>query len=296
MECKMKFDINRILYAAVMGMLLHTGTARADEGIQKMDNIAALLPAPIREAGVLHIAVPDMGKPFAYMDHMTLKGMDVDFGNAVAALMGLKAEISLVPFSSALTGLQAHKFDISYGEFYISKARLKVAEFVTEWKDYSTFLIKKSTGYMPVKLTDICGHTVGAMAGSAELATLKSYGTKCGQTPPGIEAYPSISSAILALGSGRIDSVLINRAGAQKAMSLDAGLDASGEIGGGPTATAVGRNENTEGLSKALQAAYTYLMTSGKYMEILEQNNTTYGAAKSSAIYNESSVLPHYDF
>lgn len=261
----------------------------------KVDAVAALLPKAIQDAGVLRIAVPDVGKPLAYKEGADLKGMDPDLAHAVADVLGLKAEVSLIPFSAALTGLQANKYDISYGEFYVTAERLKVADFVTNWQDYSSFLVTKAKDYKPTTLDDICGHTVGAMAGSAELETLNSASKKCSEAAT-VSAFPSISNAVLALNSGRVEGVLINRGGAQESIRMDDGLDAAGEIGGGPTATAVARTENSEKLLEALKAAYDHLISSGEYAKILEKNDTSYGAAKEAVIYEEGSTPPKYGF
>src|SRR5690606_34935356 len=126
------------MIAAVAAGAFSLGPAQA-QSLEKSDAAAALLPKSIQDAGVLRIAVPDVGKPLAYKEGDALKGMDVDLANAVADTLGLKAEISLIPFSAALAGLQANKYDISYGEFYVTEERLKVADFVTSWQDYSSF-------------------------------------------------------------------------------------------------------------------------------------------------------------
>src|SRR6202012_4756375 len=145
----------------------------------KVDAVASLLPKSIQDAGVLRIAIPDVGKPLAFKDGADLKGLDPDLAKAVAGVLGLKAELNLIPFAAALTGLQANKYDISYGEFYVTAERLKVADFVTDWQDYSSFLVKKAGEYKPTKLEEICGHTVGGMAGSIELETLNAASKKC---------------------------------------------------------------------------------------------------------------------
>ncbi len=281
--------------------LLATGAlagsnAMAQTGATKADNVAAMLPKALKDSGELRIAVPDIGKPLAYKEGGSLKGMDVDLAEAVAATMGLKANISLIPFSAALTGLQANKFDISYGEFYVTKERLQVADFVTNWQDYSTFLVKKGKAFQPKALTDICGQKVGAMAGSAELATLKSAGAGCSGKPPIVSAFPSINNAVLALNSSRVEGVLINRGWAQESIRLDTGLDASGEIGGGPTATAIARNANAEQLLVAMKAAYDHLIQSGEYGKILDKNDTAYGAVTAAEMFKEGSTPPKYGF
>jgi polar amino acid transport system substrate-binding protein len=284
---------NALCMIAAMASTSLVAVAHAEGG--KVDAVAALLPKAIQDAGVLRIAIPDVGKPLAYKEGADLKGMDPDLAHAVAEVLGLKAEVSLIPFAAALTGLQANKYDISYGEFYVTAERLKVADFVTSWQDYSSFLVTKAKDYKPTALTDICGHIVGAMAGSAELETLNSASKKCAKAAT-VSAFPSISNAVLALNSGRVDGILINRGGAQESIHLDSGLDASGEIGGGPTATAVARNENSEKLLAALKAAYDHLITSGEYGKILQKNDTAYGAAKEAVIYKEGSTPPKYGF
>jgi polar amino acid transport system substrate-binding protein len=284
---------NAIYTIAAMTSVSFMAIAQAQA--EKVDAVASLLPKAIQDAGVLRIAVPDTGKPLAYKEGAELKGMDPDLANAVADVLGLKPEVSLIPFAAALTGLQANKYDISYGQFYVTAERLKVADFVTDWQDYSSFLVTKAKDYKPAALTDICGHTVGAMAGSAELETLNSAAKNCSEAAT-VSAFPSISNAVLALNSGRVEGVLINRGGAQESIRMDSGLDATGEIGGGPTATAVARNENSEQLLAALKAAYDHLIASGEYAKILEKNDTSYGAATEAVIYKEGSTPPKYGF
>lgn len=283
------------LSGACLLLGLQVGAAVAQEAA-KVPELAALLPQSVREAGVLRVAIPDVGRPLAYKDGADLKGMDPDLARAVASVLGLKPQLELIPFAAALTGLQSNKYDVSYGEFYVTAERLKVADFVTNWQDYSSFLVVGSKSYKPTALTGICGYIVGAMAGSAELATLQTASKACGDKAATISAFPSVNNAVLALNSGRVDAVLIGRGSAADAIKLDAGLAASGEIGGGPTATAVARNDNSEKMLAALQGAYNHLIKSGAYAKILKANETEYGAAKSAEIYKAGSTPPKYGF
>jgi polar amino acid transport system substrate-binding protein len=269
--------------------------ARAEE-IAKVKEVADLLPQSVKDSGVLRIAMPDTGRPLAYKDGDALKGMDPALGAAIASVMGLKPQMELIPFASALTGLQANKYDVSYGQFYVTAKRLEVADFVTDWVDYSSFLVSGKKDYKPTALGDICEHIVGAMAGSAELEILNTQAKTCGEKAPTISAFPSVNTAVLALNSGRVDAVLIGRGSAEDAIRLDSSLAASGEIGGGPCATAVARNENSKQMLAAVQAAYNHLIKSGDYKKILEANGTAYGAAKSAEIYTKDSTPPKYGF
>lgn len=285
-----------MLVAAAVTTLGFSGS-HAQDVPGKVDAVASLLPQSFRDSGVLRIAVTDAGKPIGYKEGADIKGMDPDLAHAIAGVLGLKPDISFIPFSAALVGLQADRFDISYGEFYVTAERLKVADFVTNWQDYSSFLVTKAGDYRPTKLDDICGRNVGAMAGAAEIETLKTASSsQCGEKAATVSAFPSTSDAILALNSGRVDGILISCSRAQEAINLDGGLDASGEIGGGPTATAVARTENSAELLAAIKAAYDHLIESGDYARILEKNDTAYGATKEARIYTESDTPPKYGF
>lgn len=256
---------------------------------------ADLLPESIKSSGVLRIAIPDVGKPLSYKDGDTLEGLDPDLARAVSATLGLEPQMEMIPFAAALTGLQANRFDVSYGEFYVTAERLEVADFVTNWQDYSSFLVSAEGDFAPSELTEICGATVGAMAGSAELEILKTASEGCDEELT-INAYPSISNAVLAITSGRVDGVLINRGGAQESINLDPNLAASGEFGGGPTATAVARNENSDALLAALKAAYDHLIETGEYAKVMEENDTAYGAVTEAVIFTQGSTPPDYSF
>lgn len=275
--------------------VLAAGAARADD-IAAVPEINAMLPQAVRDAGVLRIAMPDTGRPLAYKDGEELKGMDPDLARALGTVLGLKPQLELIPFDAALTGLQANKYDVSFGEFYVTAKRLAVADFVTVWKDYSSFLVSGAKDFKPTALADICGHTVGGMAGSAELEILNKQKDGCGDKAATVSAFPSVNDAVLALASGRVDAVLIGRGSAEDAIRMESSLAASGEVGGGPTATAVARNENSEKLLPAIEAAYEHLMKSGAYMKILEANGTAYGAATAADIYMKDTPPPKYGF
>ncbi|MBP1881762.1 transporter substrate-binding domain-containing protein [Sinorhizobium mexicanum] len=253
------------------------------------------VPAAIKEAGKLRIAMPDQGKPFAYKVGNELKGMDVDLANALAATMGLEAEVTLIPFASALTGLQANKFDISFGEFYITAERMKTADFITSWQTYATFLVNKDKGFMPATVSDVCGKSVAVMTGSVDQVALEKAKNDCADgTRIKVEAFPNSSSAVLALVSGRVDAVRADIGVASDMMRATPGLVNTGKLGGGFCAIAVARNENSTQMLDASKAALDHLIKSGEYRRILEKNETAYGAIEEAAIYAEGSNPPVY--
>lgn len=269
-----------------------SGVASADPAV------AALLPSSIKSSGVLRVAVPVSGAPYEETKDGQLVGMEPDLANAVAALMGLKAEISHVPFAQALTGLQADRYDMSYGEFYVTAERQKVADFVTHWQTYSSFLTQKSDSFEPGSLTDLCGHTVAGMTGTPELALLQGAVANCASAgkPLTVSAFPDYGSAILALSSKRIDGILNDRGGEELTIKEGQPFKISGHVVGGPCAIAIRREDDAgdQQLAKAVQKAYETLIADGKYADILNKNGTSYGAITNPTIYTATTTPPNY--
>lgn len=260
------------------------------------EKAAALLPTAIKEAGSLRIAMPDQGKPFAYKEGNDLKGMDVDLAEAVAGALGLEPKIELVPFDAALTGLASDKFDISFGEFYIRAERLQVADFVSSWQTFNSFLVRGDGDLKPEAVADLCGRKAASMAASAQLDGLQKTAAACpADAPLEVSAFPNMSNAVLALTSGRVDAVFVDRGVAEEAMQADPTLATTGKLGAGLTAIAIKRGEATEGLAEAVQAAMQHLAETGEYQVVLDTNGVGFGSIAAFDIYDETSAPPVYE-
>ncbi|MEU1301669.1 transporter substrate-binding domain-containing protein [Streptomyces shenzhenensis] len=272
--------------------------APADVEVQASSEVVALLPEQVERRGTLRVAIPDSGVPLATKENGELRGMDPGLGKALAQVMGLRFQPQMIPFSSALPGLQAGRYDVSFGEFYVTAERVKVADFVTAWRDFSSFVVWKDAKVKPQSLADVCGLQVGAMDGSVELKFLNDTQADCaaqGKQPITINAFPSISAGVLALSSNRVQAVLANRGGGENAIAKGQSFTLAGQIGGGPTATAVARTAYSEQMLKAVRKAYEVLIANGAYSKILEANNTSYGAIDNPTIYTTGSSLPDYE-
>ncbi|GAA3764936.1 ABC transporter substrate-binding protein [Streptomyces tremellae] len=270
--------------------------ARVD--VRASSQVVDLLPEQVARRGTLRVAIPDSGLPLAGKQNGELRGMDPDLGKALAQVMGLKYEPRMIPFSSALPGLQSGRYDVSFGEFYVTAKRLETADFVTAWHDYSSFVVQKDMKVKPRALTDVCGMQVGAMEGSVELKFLNDAQAGCaakGRKPITIDAFPSISAGVLALSSNRVQAVLANRGGGENAVAKGQSFALVGQIGGGPTATAVARTAYSARMLRAVRKAYEVLMSQGAYSKILKANNTSYGAIDKPTVYTTGSSLPDYE-
>ena len=254
-----------------------------------------MLPNNIRKSGVLKVAVTNASPPEASVNTSGKpEGMDVDFVNALGALLGVKVQLFPVPQVQEIPGLQAGRYDLATAEFYVTAERLKAVDFVTDWSDYDSFLVRANGSFRPSKAADICGHKILVLSGSAEQATVQTVNSSC-KSKISISAFPDQSAMFLALSSGRGDAAIAGGEEVDRAVSQSNGkLSASGHLDGGPCAIAVARTSYSPQMLKAVQAGFIELMRNGTYAKILKKWNTEFGAAKTSSIYTANTPPPNY--
>lgn len=266
--------------------------------VEAVPEIAALVPDAVKKRGVLRVATMTKYQPFSYVANGKNVGMLPEMATAVAQTMGLKADIQGMDFPGILLGLQAQKYDIGMGEFFVRKDRLEVADFVTEWSNFDAFVVNKGSTYMPENIADVCGHKIAILAGSSGVPAMESGKAHCakeGKAAPQVSVFPQMSDAVLALSSKRVDAVLTGREVGVTLVASGQPFVPTGRVGGGPCATAVARNASSDGMLKAIQAAYVYLIKSGKYAEIHKRWGTDYGMIKNPTIYRRGDTLPDYN-
>ncbi|MBZ9709496.1 ABC transporter substrate-binding protein [Mesorhizobium sp. ESP7-2] len=205
--------IKKISVAAV-AFLLHGGGVQAQEisfdKLQKVDAIYSALPDNIKKAGKIVAATEADYAPFEFLDSENkLIGADIDLSKALGLIMGVPVENQQTPFSAIMPGLQAKRFDVGISSVGDYVAREVTMDFVDYYRGGTSFLTP-ATATEPKALEDICGTKVGVLAGTASEKQAKEASTKCtgmGKPEITVNTYPNQNDAILALMSGRIDSV-----------------------------------------------------------------------------------------
>lgn len=267
------------------------------EAVQPDPGVVALVPASIKERGTLNIATMTKYQPYSFTVDGKQVGMIPEMVTAVSQTMGLKPLISTMDFPAILLGLQAKKFDIGMGEYFVRQDRLEVSDFVTEWSNYNAFIVNKGSTFMPTGLADICGHKVAILAGSSGVPAMEIGTQRCkeaGKPAPEVSNFPAMADAVLALSSNRVEAVLTGREVGLAMINQGQPFAASGKVGGGPTATAVARTDDSDGLLKAIQAAYLHLIKTGTYAKIHKRWGTDYGMIDNPTIYRKGDQPPSY--
>ncbi|WP_167499418.1 transporter substrate-binding domain-containing protein [Streptomyces malaysiensis] len=297
----------RTIACAVGALAITAGCSHADEAVRTPDSpaphvraddaVRALVPAAVRKRGVLRVAMMNNYKPYSYTVAGKQTGVLPEMVRAVAQVMGVKAEITSVDFSSILTGLQAHRYDIGMGEYFVYQDRLQVADFVTEWSNYDSFIVSASSDYRPRTVADVCGRRIAVLVGSSGVPAMESGRAKCaasGAAAPQMRTYSMMSGAVLALTSNRVDAVLTGHEVGVALKQDGVAVRSSGRVGGGPTATAVSRGADTAGLPEAIAAAYRRLIADGAYKTIHTRWGTDYGVIDDPTVYRPGDTPPKY--
>lgn len=258
------------------------------------ESARALLPASIRDAGVLTIASDPTYPPFEYYDtdNKSMIGWDVDMGDALGAVLGLTVEHVPATFDTILPGLQSGKYDLGMSTFSVTSERRKAVDFVPYLQGGTGLAVAPGNPEkLSVDAASLCGKAIAAQKGSIQSQDiLPAFSKKCtegGDPAIDMQFFPTQNDANLALTSGRVQGVLAD------SVSLAYQGDLAGgkfELAEGPdfdptlTGTALARKSE---LLPAIQAATTAVLESPAYAEI----NSKWGLPDSTEITAADVVL-----
>jgi polar amino acid transport system substrate-binding protein len=256
-------------------------------------SVAALVPAKAKSKGTLIVAADATYAPDEFIgpDGHTVVGMDADLLKALAATMGLKADVKNVTFDSIIPGLAAGKYDVGASSFTDTKEREKTVDFVTYYTAGESFFTKASGGTTISGLSDLCGHTVAVEKGTTEEADATTQSGKCtkaGKAKVTILSFPDQNGANLALSSGRAQLGFADSPPAEYQVKKSGGQFklVGPSIANAPYGLAVAKNS---GLTKPILAALQELMKNGQYMAILNHWGIQAGAINNPTINGATS-------
>jgi polar amino acid transport system substrate-binding protein len=242
------------------------------------DDAAALLPADIKDKGVITVAMDASYPPFQYFedDNKTIIGFDVDLSDALAERLGIDAEQVNAGFDTILPGLAAGKYDMGESAFSVTPEREKTVDFVTYLNAGSGIAVAKGNPLgLEMDPAQLCGRPVAAQKGStqgiAQLPAISEECTKAGKKPVAISLFPSQNDANLALTSGRVDAVMADSFALAYAGQL---ADGAFELAPGedyePAPMGIALPKGSE-LKPALEAALSSLIEDGTYAELINK-------------------------
>jgi polar amino acid transport system substrate-binding protein len=238
------------------------------------DEISALVPAAIADAGVIRVAMDGAYPPFGSIseeDGETLVGLDADLSREIASLMGLEVEFVITSFDGLIPSLQAGTNDMALNSIGDTKEREAVVDFVTYYHNGTVALVEAGNP-LDVTASALCGATVAVNRGSLQQSTMLPPQTELceadGKDAPTEAVFAGTPEALLALTAGQVDAVLADVPTLVLAQEANDAFEIAGPSFKNANPGGVALPKDGE-FTEAVHAAMTELMENGTYDEIV---------------------------
>ncbi len=255
--------------------------------IEKDDAIAALLPEAIASAGTLVIGADLSYAPAEYLDEdgTTPIGYDVDLAGAIAAVLGVEADVQAADFTAIIPAIGS-KYDVGISSFTITGERMDQVNMV-QYFQAGESLATQAGNPGDVDAADICGRIVGVQTGTWEDELLTEVIAQCeedGKEAPEPLRYESQADVTTALVGGKADLMWADSPVIAYAITQSAGkLEALGDVRQvSPQGIVVSKDDAA--LTEAIQKAVQKLIDDGVYLEILEAWGNADGAVTEAVV------------
>ncbi|NMO05001.1 ABC transporter substrate-binding protein [Gordonia sp. TBRC 11910] len=239
--------------------------------VAKQPDIAALVPAQIRDSGVLRIGTNPPYQPNEFKNRDgEIIGYDVDLLRALSQVLGLKPIFKESDFDKIIPSIQAGTFDLGMSSFTDTAEREKQVDFVTYFSAGVQWAQRTGDNVDP---NNACGLKVGVQATTVEdTDEVPAKSAKCeAQGKPAIikVKFDSQDEAVNAVLLGKVDAFSADSpVSAYAVKKTDGQLELIGPVyDSAPYGLPLMKGSS---LGPAVQQAMQYLMDHGYYRTISE--------------------------
>jgi polar amino acid transport system substrate-binding protein len=183
-------------------------------------------------------------------------------------------------------------------DFGVTKPRLNQVGFVSEFAIGTGFATKSGSSITINSASDLCGHSIGVVAGSYFIDQVNQASadcTKAGKAALSVQTYPDDGARILAITNGRTE-ITATTADAMayiiKSQNVPLTLQ---KFVYEPLEQGIALKKGSS-LGPALQAAMKEIINDGTYAKILKKwgvDNIGYTSADQAKLYTDPSQLPN---
>ncbi|MFJ8791809.1 ABC transporter substrate-binding protein [Streptomyces sp. NPDC102462] len=271
-----------------VGRVSNGAATQTELKVSEVKSISAELPESVRGSGTLKIvvgALPDGFPPLAYVgsDQKTLTGAEPDLARLVAAVLGLKPQISNATWENMFVGIDSGRADIGFSNITDTEERKKKYDFASYRKDNLGFeVLKKSTWNFGGDYRNLAGRTVAVDNGTNQEKILLEWQAKLKQEGKQltVKHYASKNATSLALTGGKIDAYFSANPGIAYHIRQTASSPNPTRSGGtfsGAGATLQGliaaTTKKDSGLARPVADAINHLIENGQYAKWLAAYN-----------------------
>lgn len=179
------------------------------------EDLSAMVPAKVRDAGAITIASNAAYPPFAFADsNNQATGIEPDLLRAIAEKLGLRADLTPMEFVGIMPAVQAGRFDVGLGGFFDTEARRQVGSFI-DYMYAVDGLIAQPGNPDHVSVGGLCGKTVAGSETSAEVVNLIALSKRCtdeGKPAIDVVALKGTPALVIAIRSGRVMAASVTKA------------------------------------------------------------------------------------
>ncbi|MEA5455663.1 ABC transporter substrate-binding protein [Sinomonas sp. JGH33] len=266
-------------------------------GLKPVDSVAALVPAEFKDKTIQNGIYNDFA-PQDFEENGQLVGIQPDIVLAMSEVMGVKVNnVSVGTFDSLIPGLSSGRYDVSSADFGVTKPRLGQVDFVSEFAVGTSFAAKTGSSITVNSETDLCGHTIGVLAGSYFIDQVNQASadcTKAGKSAITLQTYPDDGARILAVTNGRSElTATTTDAMAFVIKSQNVPLTLQKFVYE-PLELGIALKKGSS-LGPAMKAAMKEIISNGTYAKILKKwgvDSTAYTSPEKVTLYTSPSQLP----
>jgi polar amino acid transport system substrate-binding protein len=204
-----------------------------------------------------------------------LVGSDIDTGDAIAGLLGLKPAWVQTSFDTIIEAMDTGKCDLIVSGMFITPVRLKQIDFVPYYQVREGLLMQKGN---PQHISDdwqtLCGKTISVQIGDQEQITAQGYSGKCkaaGKSGITLITSQEVNTALQAVVSGQAAAFFYDSPLVQYYVHKSPGEFTSGGPGVLPVQYGIGVSKNHPNLLSGVVLALKKLEQDGAYTVILKK-------------------------
>ena len=206
-------------------------------------------------------------EPYEYMEGDTVVGIDAEIADAIAAKLGLEAQVENMEFDAIIPAVTSGKADIGLAGMTVSEERLMNVNFSDTYVEAGQAIIVKE-GSDIQSAADLNGKVVGVQRGTTGDEYVSDEANGVGVAS--VERFSNGPDAAQSLLTDKIDAVVIDNEPAKKLVENSEGLVKLDEnLTSEQYAIAVAK-DNTE-LLDAINGALSEMKENGELQAILDK-------------------------
>lgn len=248
-----------------------TGEPRHEVALETDEEIAALVPAAIRDKGVLVVGTNPPYAPNEFKNEEgEIVGFDMDVMTAVAQLMGLEVEFRESDFEKIIPAIEGDTMDMGASSFTVNDERLKTVDFVTY---FEAGIQWASAAGSEIDPDDACGLNVAVqrttVSDQEDVPARSEACVAAGKPPIEKVQFDSQDEASTAVALGKVDAMSADSPiSAYAVKQSDGKMQLAGDVfDAAPYGWPVRKGSE---LTAALEAAADKLIETGDFEKIAQ--------------------------